>query len=168
MKIIEWIKGFWNKKYDNSKKQISDEELKQKKEQFQIRKQTIDEYLDTLLRLSDNRLNFNDNMEYVLDIIHTAIIKLHNFDKYDLTNPYVTYEEQYNVIITDCRTSIMNILDDVADIPIEILVYYATRRSYLRELLNEQNDLKYQSYCGMFKNDVVILLVDLGFKSLFD
>lgn len=104
----------------------------------------------------------------LLDVIHTVVLQLRNFDKYDLANPCITYEEHYNSVIATYRTSIMNILEDVPNIPIEILVYYATRRAYLRTLLNEQNDLEYQSYCGVFTNDVIVLLSDLGFKSLFD
>lgn len=168
MKMIELLKGFWNKKHDDPKKQISDEELKQKKNEFQIRKKAIDEYLNIVMLQFKHSQDAEDTILDVLDDIHTAMISLHDFDKYDLTNPCVTYEEHYNTVIATYRTSIMNILDDVPNIPIEILVYYATRRTYLRTLLNEQNDLEYQSYCGMFKNDVVVLLSDLGFKSMFD
>ena len=168
MKMIEWLKGFWNKKHDNHKERISDEELKQKKNEFQIRKKAIDEYLSILMLQFKHPQDFEDIMLDMLDDIHTAVIALRGFDKHDLTNPCMTYEEHYNTVIATYQTSIINILDDAPNIPIEILVYYATRRIYLRTLLSEQNDLEYQSYCGIFQNDVAILVSDLGFKSMFD
>lgn len=170
--IIEWVKSHLNKKHGvknhDNPKNISDEELKQKKNEFQTRKKVIDEYLSTLMLQFKHPRDLDDTVLDILDIIHTVVIRLRSFDKYDLTNPCVTYEEHYNNVIATYRTSIMNILEDIPNIPIEILVYYATRRAYLRTLLNEQNDLEYQSYCGTFKDDVVVLLADLGFKSLSD
>lgn len=168
MKMIEWLKGFWNKKHDNHKEHISNEELKQKKNKFQIRKKAIDGYLSILICRFKHLRDLEDFVVVVLDDIHSAVIKLHDFDKYDLTNPCMTYEEHYNTVIATYRTSIINILDDVPTIPIEILVYYASCSTCLQELLNKCNDLEYQSYCGMFQNDVAILVSDLGFKSMFD
>jgi hypothetical protein len=169
MKIIEWIKSILNKKYNTSQKCISDEELKQKKEQFQIRKQAIDEYLNTLVLQFDNKPQKLNNVALrVLDISDTAIRKLNRFNKYDLTNPCMTYEEHHNVVITEYRTLIANISENVFNIPIEILVYYVLGEPYLHQMLNNCTNSEYQRYCGMFKNDIVILLVNLGFKSMFD
>lgn len=51
--ITEWAKSHLNKKYcvknHDNPKNISDEELKQKKNEFQIRKKAVDGYLDILM-----------------------------------------------------------------------------------------------------------------------
>lgn len=175
MKIIEWIKSRWNKKPNDDKQELlSDAELLQKKKDFQTRKQAINEFI-----------NFKDTDHEdlcivaadVLETIDEAMHKLQRFDKYDLTNPCMTYEEHRKAVLDKCTASIAEMAayagDSIiwmaaVDIPIEVLVYYATRETYLQRLLNKCDDIEYQRYCGMFKDDVVIFLVDLGFKSIFD
>lgn len=169
MKIFELIKTRWNKKRVSHTEYISDEELKQKKDEFQVRKQAIDESRRTLiLQFDDNTQKLNNVVWHVLDTIVTAIRKLNNFDKYDLTNPCMTYEEHRKAVIAHCLQNLEVISEEVRDIPIEVLVYYALSEPYLHGLLNNCDNIEYQRYCGMFKDDIVMLLVDLGFKSLFD
>lgn len=174
MKIIEWIKSRWNKKPNDSKQvQLSDVELIQKKKDFQVRKQAINEFINFKDSQDDLRIVAAD----VLDDIDTAMRELQRFDKYDLTNPCMTYEEHRKTVLDKYAAQIANmsvyagdyiIWMNAVDIPIEVLVYYATREPYLQRLLNKCDDVEYQRYRGMFKNDVVIFLVDLGFKSMFD
>ena len=173
MKIIEWIKSYWNKKPVDVKEQLSDTELLQKKKAFQTRKQAINDFLN----LKDNQLELSSIALDVLEDIDTAMINLQRFDKYDLTNPCMTYEEYRKVVLDKCATQIADMGvyagDDImwmnaVDIPIEVLVYYAAREPYLQRLLNKCDDVEYQRYCGMFKNDIVVFLFDLGFKSMFD
>lgn len=171
MKIIEWLKSRWNKKQNDSKQeQLSDAELLQKKKDFQVRKQAIDTCIHTLsaLNFCDNLQELNNVAWHVLDTIDTAMRKLKCFDKYDLTNPCMTYEEHRNVVIAHCRQNLKDISKEARDIPIEVLVYYALNEPYLQRLLNNCDNIEYQRYCGMFKDGVVIFLVDLGFKSMFD
>lgn len=178
MKIIEWIDckiGRWNKKPNDHKEQLSDAELIQKKKEFQARKQAINEFIN--LKGNYNQRNLCSVALDVLGDIETAItIELQRFDKYDLTNPCMTYDEHRNAIVDKYTAQISELTvyadDDVwmnaVDIPIEVLVYYATREPYLQKLLNKYDDVEYQRYMGMFKDDVVIFLSDLGFKSMFD
>ena len=178
MKIFEWIDckiGRWNKKPNDHKEQLSDAELIQKKKEFQARKQAIHEFIN--LKGNHNQWNLCNVALDVLEDIETAIIiKLQRFDKYDLTNPCMTYEEHRNAIVDKYAAQISELTvyadDDVwmnaVDIPIEVLVYYATSEPYLQKLLNKCDDVEYQRYMGMFKDDVVIFLSDLGFKSMFD
>ena len=174
MKIIKWIKSLWNKKQNDNKAQLSDEELLQKKTEFHARKQAIREFI-TLKGNQDYQGLYKVAVD-ILEDIDTAVLRLRCFDKYDLTNPCMTYEEYRRVVVDKCTAQIsdMTVYEgnyvwmDAVDIPIEVLVYYATHEAYLQRLLNKCDDIDYQRYCGMFKDDVVILWVEFGVTSMVD
>jgi hypothetical protein len=112
--------------------------------------------------------------QYLIEKVYDGICDLEDFNPQDLTEKCSTIEEKKESIINYIKECNLVHFDEIKDLPIEIIFYYASRNC---RFYNEDEvfyygkykcDNKVQQYMGRFTDKVERFLIEeLGFKYHF-
>lgn len=152
--------------------------LRKKKEEFQIHKKLIDDYIESL---DAKRIDISWVMRKIFSSIQDIIDKTSKYKITDVTILETSKTKYKQRIITEQKEKLNNLCNiaaydnayfDVFSIPIEIIQYYyfwgfEMKTYYIhnfckRECINQSPE--YRKYLGEFKPEIIKLLKELGFK----
>lgn len=154
--------------------------LRKQKEEFQIHKKLIDDYIESL---DTNRIDIHWTMRKIFSSIRDIIDETSKYTLTDITILEMSKTEYKQRIITEKKEKLnhfCNIVSyydsyfDVFSIPIEIIQYYyfwGYEMKYYsiynfckRECINQSSE--YRKYLGEFKPEILRILKELGFKHM--
>lgn len=154
--------------------------LRKKKEEFQIRKKIIDDYIESL---DTNRIDISWAMRKIFSSIRDIIDQTSKYTITDITILEMSKTKYKQRIITEQKEELNHLCNivsyndfyfDVFSIPIEIIQYYYfwgyEMKNYSiynfckHEYVNQSSE--YRKYLGEFKPEIIKLLKELGFKHM--
>lgn len=152
--------------------------LRKKKEEFQIRKKMIDDYIESL---DTNRIDIHWVVHKIFFSIQDIINQTSKYTITDVTILEMSKTKYKQRIITEQKEELNHLCNivsynnsyfDIFSIPIEIIQYcyflgFEMKNYYIynfckHECFNQSPE--YRKYLGEFKPEIIKLLKELGFK----
>lgn len=154
--------------------------LRKQKEEFQIRKKIIDDYIELL---DEKRIDIHWAMRKIFSSIRDIIDQTSKYTITDVTILEMSKTKYKQRIIIEKKEKLNHFCDiisyddsyfDVFSIPIEIIQYYyfwgfeieyySIYNFCKRECINQHPE--YRKYLGEFKPEILKILKELGFKHM--